>query len=165
MPAAFYFDLASPHGLHGGGAHPRRAPAAAAWPPVLARAAGGEVPGAAAAGPRGLAGDRAPRPRELGLQQLRWPQPFPFDSTPGDAVACYARPIGRVVPFTQAAFRQAFAGGQSLDDRLGPDRRGGLRDAPGGGARGAAAVGRRRPWAAATAARGGEAGLSGPCRL
>ncbi len=31
-------------------------------------------------------------------------------------VATYAKSIGRVVPFAQAAFRQAFAGGHSLAD-------------------------------------------------
>ena len=31
-------------------------------------------------------------------------------------VATYAKSIGRTVPFAQAAFRQAFAGGHSLDD-------------------------------------------------
>jgi 2-hydroxychromene-2-carboxylate isomerase len=30
-------------------------------------------------------------------------------------VATYAKSIGRVVPFAQAAFRQAFAGGRALD--------------------------------------------------
>jgi 2-hydroxychromene-2-carboxylate isomerase len=31
-------------------------------------------------------------------------------------VATYAKSIGRTVPFAQAAFRQAFAGGHSLED-------------------------------------------------
>ena len=31
-------------------------------------------------------------------------------------VATYAKSIGRAVPFAQAAFRQAFAGGRALDD-------------------------------------------------
>ena len=31
-------------------------------------------------------------------------------------VATYAKSIGRTVPFVQAAFRQAFAGGHSLED-------------------------------------------------
>ena len=60
----------------------------------------------------------ARRARELGLQPLRWPDPFPFDSTLAMRVATYAKSIGRVVPFAQAAFRQAFAGGHSL---AGPD--------------------------------------------
>lgn len=50
----------------------------------------------------------------LGLPPLRWPDPFPFDSTLAMLVATYAKGIGRVVPFAQAAFRQAFAGGHAL---------------------------------------------------
>jgi 2-hydroxychromene-2-carboxylate isomerase len=52
--------------------------------------------------------------RELGLQPLRWPDPFPFDSALAMRVATYAKGIGRTVPFAQAAFRQAFAGGHDL---------------------------------------------------
>jgi 2-hydroxychromene-2-carboxylate isomerase len=91
-------------------------PAPAEWRPVLASA----LPGAGT-------GDRAPwgersrellarRAAELGLQPLRWPQPFPFDSTMAMHVATYAKQIGRTVPFAQAAFRQAYAGGRSLAD-------------------------------------------------
>ncbi len=56
------------------------------------------------------------RAQELGLQPVRWPQPFPFDSSLAMRVAAYAASIGRAVPFAQAAFRQAFAGGHSLQD-------------------------------------------------
>ena len=56
------------------------------------------------------------RAQELGLQPLRWPEPFPFDSALAMRVATYAKSIGRAVPFAQAAFRQAFAGGRSLAD-------------------------------------------------
>ena len=54
------------------------------------------------------------RARELGLQALRWPEPFPFDSALAMRAATYAKSIGRAVPFAQAAFRQAFAGGRDL---------------------------------------------------
>ncbi len=47
---------------------------------------------------------------------MRWPEPFPFDSSLAMRVATYATSIGRAVPFAQAAFRQAFAGGHSLED-------------------------------------------------
>jgi 2-hydroxychromene-2-carboxylate isomerase len=56
------------------------------------------------------------RARALELQPLRWPEPFPFDSSLAMRVATYARSIGRTIPFAQAAFRQAFAGGHSLED-------------------------------------------------
>lgn len=55
------------------------------------------------------------RAAELGLPSLRWPRPFPFDSGLTMRVATYAKSIGRAVPFAQAAFRQAFAGGHALD--------------------------------------------------
>ena len=51
----------------------------------------------------------------LGLQPLRWPVPFPFDSEQALLAATYAKSIGRVVAFSLAAFRQAFAGGHALD--------------------------------------------------
>jgi 2-hydroxychromene-2-carboxylate isomerase len=49
-----------------------------------------------------------------GLQALRWPDPFPFDSLFAMRVATYAKQIGRTVAFALAAYRQAFAGGRSL---------------------------------------------------
>ncbi len=107
MTAAFYFDLASPEAYIAAERILGVLPGPAAWTPVLAQGLGD--------------GDGDPdrerlqrRARELGLQELRWPDPFPFDSTLALRVATYARQIGRVVAFAQAAFRQAFAGGHSL---------------------------------------------------
>jgi 2-hydroxychromene-2-carboxylate isomerase len=54
------------------------------------------------------------RAAELGLPAMRWPEQFPFDSTAAMRVATFAASIGRALPFAQAAFRQAFAGGRSL---------------------------------------------------
>ena len=52
----------------------------------------------------------------LGLQPVRWPDPFPFDSERAMLAATYAKSIGRAVAFSLAAFRQAYAGGRSLAD-------------------------------------------------
>lgn len=118
-PAAFYFDLASPlaylaaervlHVLGG----------PAEWRPVLAR----ELPGAERFDAFRCREEQdvfrveiERRAQQLGLQPLRWPEPFPFDSSLAMRVATYAASIGRAVPFAQAAFRQAFAGGHSLED-------------------------------------------------
>ena len=104
-------------------------PLAAAWQPVLARELGGADRDARAA--PGVATSAAPpsrtqqqlraeieqRARELGLQRVRWPEPFPFDSELAMRVAGYAQQIGRAVPFAQAAFRQAYAGGRSLQQQ------------------------------------------------
>ncbi len=117
--AAFYFDLASPLAYLAAERVLHVLPAPAEWQPVLAR----ELPGADTLGTWRCAEEQevfraevSRRARELDLQPLRWPSPFPFDSSLAMRVATYAKSIGRTVPFAQAAFRQAFAGGHSLED-------------------------------------------------
>ncbi len=56
------------------------------------------------------------RADELGLQPLRWPRQWPPDTRRAMLAATYAKQIGRVVAFTAAAFRQAFAGGRDLSE-------------------------------------------------
>ena len=118
-PAAFYFDLASPLAYLAAEQILHVLPGPAEWHPVLAR----ELSGAESFDSYRCAEERdiaraeiERRAQELGLQALRWPEPFPFDSSLAMRVATYARSIGRTVPFVQAAFRQAFAGGHSLED-------------------------------------------------
>jgi 2-hydroxychromene-2-carboxylate isomerase len=118
-PAAFYFDLASPLAYLAAERVLHVLAQPAEWQPVLAR----ELPGSDAldAFRRGRERDAlraalARHAERLGLQPLRWPDPFPFDSALAMRVATYAKSIGRAVPFAQAAFRQAFAGGRSLAD-------------------------------------------------
>jgi 2-hydroxychromene-2-carboxylate isomerase len=117
--AAFYFDLASPLAYLAAERVLHALPGPAEWQPVLAR----ELPGAdgldawrCAEEQEVFRAEVSRRAQELGLQQLRWPSPFPFDSSLAMRVATYAKSIGRTVPFAQAAFRQAFAGGHSLED-------------------------------------------------
>jgi 2-hydroxychromene-2-carboxylate isomerase len=118
-PAAFYFDLASPLAYMAAERVLQVLGGPAEWRPVLAR----ELAGAGTpAGPRSGEQERAfraeveRRARTLAVPALRWPEPFPFDSSLAMRVATYAASIGRAVPFAQAAFRQAFAGGHSLED-------------------------------------------------
>lgn len=54
------------------------------------------------------------RAAALGLPPVRWPSPFPFESDLAMRAATFAKGIGKAVAFAQAAFRQAFAGGHSL---------------------------------------------------
>jgi 2-hydroxychromene-2-carboxylate isomerase len=121
----FYFDLASPLAYLAAERVLHVLPAPLQWQPVLAR----EQPFAASFDARGgteresgepgreiLREEVERRVRELALQPMRWPDPFPFDSSLAMRVATYAKSIGRVVPFAQAAFRQAFAGGHALED-------------------------------------------------
>jgi 2-hydroxychromene-2-carboxylate isomerase len=114
VTAAFYFDLASPEAYLAAERILHVLTAPAEWRPVLAR----DLPGPAAADEHSAEGRAAfeLRAHEAGLQPLRWPMPFPFDSSLAMRVASYARSIGRTVPFAQAAFRQAFAGGHSLEN-------------------------------------------------
>ena len=117
--AAFYFDLASPIAYLAAERVLQVLPIRAEWQPVLARELPGEETVEAS---RGSAATEVFRAEIEGaasaqnLQPLRWPDPFPFDSALAMRVATYAKSIGRTVPFVQAAFRQAFAGGHSLED-------------------------------------------------
>jgi 2-hydroxychromene-2-carboxylate isomerase len=117
--AAFYFDLASPLAYLAAEQVLQLLPGPAQWQPVLARDLQSDGP---SPNTRVSADEPPSRPEiersaiELGLQQLRWPSQFPFDSEPAMRVATYAKSIGRAVPFAQAAFRQAFAGGHSLEN-------------------------------------------------
>jgi 2-hydroxychromene-2-carboxylate isomerase len=117
--AAFYFDLASPLAYLASERVLHELPAPAEWRPVLAAG----LPAAETFEAHRCREEQdifreelGRRARRLGLQPLRWPDPFPFDSDMAMRVATYAKSIGRAVPFAQAAFRQAFAGGRSLAD-------------------------------------------------
>ncbi len=115
--ASFYFDLASPLAYLAAERILHTLPAPAEWQPVLAA----ELPGAEDPDAFRCEQERevfraeiARGVQELQLQPLRWPEPFPFDSALAMRIATYAKSIGRTVPFAQAAFRQAFAGGRDL---------------------------------------------------
>jgi 2-hydroxychromene-2-carboxylate isomerase len=117
--AAFYFDLASPLAYFAAERVIQTLPFAAEWQPVLAR----DLPAAESfeafrcQTEQDIFGEElARRARELGLQPLRLPEPFPFESELSMRVATYAKSIGRTVAFALAAFRQAFAGGHSLHE-------------------------------------------------
>ncbi len=114
---AFYFDLFSPEAYLAAERVLQVLPVSAEWIPVSA---------SGLAGADTLEGFRCETDREAfferiervavrrGLQPMRWPDPFPFDSAFAMRAATYAKQIGRTVPFAQAAFRQAFAGGRDL---------------------------------------------------
>jgi 2-hydroxychromene-2-carboxylate isomerase len=115
---AFYFDLGSPDAYLLAERVLPTMPVATEWIPVLASS----LPGAETydafrcAEERNIVlGEFVETAGRRGLQPLRWPDPFPFDSSFAMHAATYARQIGRTVPFALAAFRQAFAGGRALD--------------------------------------------------
>jgi 2-hydroxychromene-2-carboxylate isomerase len=105
--AVFYFHLASPDCYLAAERVLHVLPQPVEWQPVLAGAGGRPTdPDYRATIER--------RASELDLLPLRWPTPYPFDDEKAMLVATYAKGIGRIVAFAQAAFRQAFAGGHSL---------------------------------------------------
>jgi 2-hydroxychromene-2-carboxylate isomerase len=115
---AFFFDLASPAAYFAAERALQSHPGVE-WIPVLAR----DLPNAESwdsfrcAEERDIALAHIERTAaEQGLQRVRWPDPFPFDSLYAMRVATYAKQIGRTVAFALAAYRQAFAGGRSLAD-------------------------------------------------
>jgi 2-hydroxychromene-2-carboxylate isomerase len=57
------------------------------------------------------------RAAAYGVMPLRWPRELPPDSAWAMLVATYAKQGGRVVAYSMAAFRQAFAAGRDLGDR------------------------------------------------
>ena len=48
---------------------------------------------------------------------MRWPDEFPADTEWAMLVATFAKQTGRVVAYSLAAFRQAFAAGRDLGER------------------------------------------------
>lgn len=122
--AAFYFDLFSPLAYLAAERVLHTMPVATEWQPVLARTLKGTSELSDAERFDAFRcreevdmfrADVQRRAAELGLQPLRWPDPFPFDSAFAMRAATYAKSIGRIVAFAQAAFRQAYAGGRPLD--------------------------------------------------
>jgi 2-hydroxychromene-2-carboxylate isomerase len=106
----FYFDLADP-AAYLEAERLRADDPAVEWVPVLAPPAfrcAEEVASLREDVERGAAA--------LGLQPVRWPEPFPFDSERAMLAATYAKQIGRAVAFSLAAFRQAYAAGRSLEE-------------------------------------------------
>jgi 2-hydroxychromene-2-carboxylate isomerase len=115
--AAFYFDLVSPEAYLAAERILHVLGAPAEWQPVLARelsAAESFEAYRCRTEEEIFRSEIERRAHAQDLQPLRWPSPFPFDSALAMRIATYAKSIGRTVPFAQAAFRQAFAGGRNL---------------------------------------------------
>ena len=112
--AVFYYDFFNPEAYLAAERMPQ-----AEWIPVRAR----DLPAADTWEGFRCAEDRTAalaliedEARRDGLQAIRWPEPFPFDSEPALRAATFAKSIGKGVAFSLAAFRQAYAGGRPLDD-------------------------------------------------
>jgi 2-hydroxychromene-2-carboxylate isomerase len=102
----FFYDLASAESYLVAERVLHALPALAEWQPVAMPPRGEELADE----------DVERRARAYELQALRWPAAWPADSAAAMRAATYAKQIGRGVAFSQAAFRQAFAGGRDLSD-------------------------------------------------
>ena len=113
---AFYVDVAVPEAYLAAERILSLMPVPCEWIPVV----DAELPGG------GWGAWRCAEEREIelsqfertaaarGLQPVRWPAELPFDSSLALRAATYAKGAGKVVAFSLAAFRQAYAGGRDL---------------------------------------------------
>ncbi len=100
----FYYDVGSPWCWLAGERVHQVLGTLPVWQPVLLDSPAGSV-------------DRSAierRAAEQGIPEVRWPEPFPFDSLQAMLVATFAKQTGRAVAFSLAAMRQAFAAGRDL---------------------------------------------------
>jgi 2-hydroxychromene-2-carboxylate isomerase len=110
---AFYFDLSSPECWLAAERVLRVVPPPCEWIPVAMPFEGGFRCVSEEEIFRGEI-ERAAAARDL--QEVRWPEVFPFDSAFAQRAAMFAKGGGKTVGFALAAFRQAFAAGRDLSD-------------------------------------------------
>ena len=110
---AFYFDLSSPESWLAAERVLRVVPPPCEWIPV---AMPFEAAFRCAEEEHAYFEDLGRRVEAYGLQELRRPDPFPFDSSFAQRAATYAKGGGKAVGFALAAYRQAFAAGRDLAD-------------------------------------------------
>ena len=113
----FYFDLGSPYSYLAAERMNHVLGVVPVWQPILL----GGVFRATGGGSWSLTTERAAGMAEVerraaarGLPPVLWPDPWPGDMLPAMRAATFAQQSGRVVAFSLAAFRQAFAGGRDL---------------------------------------------------
>ncbi len=112
----FYYDLASPDAYLAAERVMHVLPEIPEWIPVrlAGLAAGGVGAFRCAEEEQIYRTDVEQRARRYELQPVRWPDPFPADTEWAMLVATFAKQTGRVVAYSLAAFRQAFAAGRDL---------------------------------------------------
>lgn len=113
----FYYDFASPEAYLAAERVVNVLGLVPEWQPIRASAlAGGGAPAFRCAREREVHMSEIERAAaERGMQPLHWPPGWPADHDDlALLVASYAKSIGRVVAFSLAAFRQAYAAGRDL---------------------------------------------------
>ena len=115
----FYYDLGSPYAYLAAERVHGVLPVAPIWQPILL----GGIWRLTGGGSWAWSDDRADgmaeverRAAQYGLPPIRWPEGWPGDTLTAMRAATFAQQAGRVVAFSLAAFRQAFAAGRDLSD-------------------------------------------------
>jgi 2-hydroxychromene-2-carboxylate isomerase len=114
MTAAFYYDLASPDAYL---AAERVVGVLGTVPEFIPVRIGGVGAFRCAEEEAIYRADVERRATAYGLMPVRWPAELPADTDFAMLVATYAKQTGRVVAYSMAAFRQAFAAGRDLGER------------------------------------------------
>jgi 2-hydroxychromene-2-carboxylate isomerase len=115
--AVFYYDLASPDAYLAAERVVEVLGGVAQWEPVLLEGLRGSLDAFRCGQERDVyMVELERRAAAQGAQPIRWPPDWPSETRRAMTVATYARQIGRVVAFSLAAFRQAFAAGRDLAD-------------------------------------------------
>jgi 2-hydroxychromene-2-carboxylate isomerase len=115
----FYFDLGSPYAYLAAERVNSVLPEMPVWQPILLGGIWKHTGGASWARTERRAEGMAEverRAADYGLQPVRWPDPWPGNTLAAMRAATFAQQTGRVVAFSLAAFRQAFAAGRDLSD-------------------------------------------------
>jgi len=117
--AVFYFDLGSPYAYLAAERIHSLFDEPPLWQPILLggiwRVTGGRSWATTDKREGGIA-EVERRAGEYGLMPVRWPEGWPNNTLKAMRAAVFAQQAGRVVAFSLAAFRQAFAGGRDLSD-------------------------------------------------
>jgi 2-hydroxychromene-2-carboxylate isomerase len=113
----FYYDLGSPYAYLAAERVNRVLSVVPVWQPILLggiwKVTGGRSWAITGRREAGIA-DVERRAAAYGLQPVRWPPGWPNVTLEAMRAAIFAQRAGRVVAFSLAAFRQAFAGGRDL---------------------------------------------------
>ena len=115
----FYFDLGSPYAYLAAERIGGVLPVAPVWQPILLGGIWQQTGGGSWARTEKRAEGMAEVERRAalyGLMPIRWPEPWPGNTLKAMRAATFAQQAGRVVAFSLAAFRQAFAAGRDLTD-------------------------------------------------
>jgi 2-hydroxychromene-2-carboxylate isomerase len=115
----FYYDLGSPYAWLAAERIHAVLPVVPVWQPILLGGIWQESGGGSwARTERRDEGMREieRRAKEYGLLPVSWPDDWPTNTLKAMRAAVFAQQAGRVVAFSLAAFRQAFAAGRDLAD-------------------------------------------------